>query len=64
MSVVVKDCQNGRIILLSKGADEAILPHAFAGNRFSFSFFLVVCTLRILLSATHYFSKSLSMEKC
>lgn len=26
MSVVVKDCQNGRIMLLSKGADEAISP--------------------------------------
>lgn len=32
MSVVVKDCQNGKIILLSKGADEAILPYAVAGN--------------------------------
>ncbi|KAL0908998.1 hypothetical protein M5K25_023517 [Dendrobium thyrsiflorum] len=30
MSVVVKDCQNEKIILLSKGADEAILPHASA----------------------------------
>ncbi|MQL91339.1 hypothetical protein Taro_023957, partial [Colocasia esculenta] len=28
MSVVAKDCQNGKIILLSKGADEAILPYA------------------------------------
>ncbi|OMP09909.1 Cation-transporting P-type ATPase [Corchorus olitorius] len=33
MSVVVKDCQNGKIILLSKGADEAILPHAYAGQQ-------------------------------
>ncbi|CAN6706651.1 unnamed protein product [Malus baccata var. baccata] len=33
MSVVVKDCQNGRIILLSKGADEAILPLACAGQQ-------------------------------
>lgn len=32
MSVVVKDCQNGKIVLLSKGADEAILPYAFTGN--------------------------------
>lgn len=32
MSVVVKDCQNGKIVLLSKGADEAILPYACAGN--------------------------------
>lgn len=32
MSVVVKDCQNGKIVLLSKGADEAILPYAYAGN--------------------------------
>ncbi|XP_049344918.1 phospholipid-transporting ATPase 2 [Solanum verrucosum] len=33
MSVVVRDCQNGNIILLSKGADEAILPHAHAGQQ-------------------------------
>ncbi|KAI4322704.1 hypothetical protein L6164_022373 [Bauhinia variegata] len=33
MSVVVKDCQNGKIILLSKGADEAILPYARAGQQ-------------------------------
>ncbi|XP_010481763.1 PREDICTED: phospholipid-transporting ATPase 2 [Camelina sativa] len=33
MSVVVKDCQNGKIILLSKGADEAILPYACAGQQ-------------------------------
>lgn len=32
MSVVVKDCQNGKILLLSKGADEAILPYACAGK--------------------------------
>ncbi|KAF3644491.1 Phospholipid-transporting ATPase 2 [Capsicum annuum] len=32
MSVVVRDCQNGNIILLSKGADEAILPHTHAGD--------------------------------
>ncbi|KAG5226318.1 phospholipid-transporting ATPase [Salix suchowensis] len=31
MSVVVRDCQNGNILLLSKGADEAILPCASAG---------------------------------
>ncbi|KAK9929419.1 hypothetical protein M0R45_026520 [Rubus argutus] len=31
MSIVVKDCHNGRIILLSKGADESILPYACAG---------------------------------
>ncbi|KAJ6420450.1 hypothetical protein OIU84_027899, partial [Salix udensis] len=30
MSVVVRDCQNGKIMLLSKGADEAILPCASA----------------------------------
>ncbi|KAJ9686267.1 hypothetical protein PVL29_015260 [Vitis rotundifolia] len=35
MSVVVKDCQNGKIFLLSKGADEAIIPYACAGNSFS-----------------------------
>ncbi|PKU69452.1 phospholipid-transporting ATPase 2 isoform X2 [Dendrobium catenatum] len=33
MSVVVKDCQNEKIILLSKGADEAIFPHASAGQQ-------------------------------
>ncbi|XP_021894272.1 phospholipid-transporting ATPase 2 [Carica papaya] len=33
MSVVVKDSQNGKIILLSKGADEAILPYASAGQQ-------------------------------
>ena len=32
MSVVVKDRGSGRIVLLSKGADEAILPHARAGK--------------------------------
>ncbi|KAI8008284.1 Phospholipid-transporting ATPase 2 [Camellia lanceoleosa] len=30
MSVVVKDCKSGKINLLSKGADEAILPYARA----------------------------------
>ncbi|KAF8409211.1 hypothetical protein HHK36_005285 [Tetracentron sinense] len=33
MSVVVKDCQNGKIFLLSKGADEAILPCACSGQQ-------------------------------
>ncbi|XP_068655979.1 phospholipid-transporting ATPase 2 isoform X3 [Aristolochia californica] len=33
MSIVVKDCQNERIILLSKGADEAILPCALSGQQ-------------------------------
>ncbi|XVF66790.1 hypothetical protein PTKIN_Ptkin10aG0066400 [Pterospermum kingtungense] len=33
MSVVVKDCRNGKIILLSKGADEAILPFSYAGQQ-------------------------------
>uniref|UniRef100_A0A2P2LF66 Phospholipid-transporting ATPase n=4 Tax=Rhizophora mucronata TaxID=61149 RepID=A0A2P2LF66_RHIMU len=33
MSVVVRDCQNGKIFLLSKGADEAVLPYAFAGQQ-------------------------------
>ncbi|GAB2274776.1 Alanine aminotransferase 2 [Dionaea muscipula] len=32
MSVVVRDCQNGKIILMSKGADETILPHAYSGQ--------------------------------
>ncbi|XP_068639502.1 phospholipid-transporting ATPase 2-like [Aristolochia californica] len=31
MSVVVKDCQNGKILLLSKGADETILPCTSSG---------------------------------
>ncbi|KAA8526350.1 hypothetical protein F0562_008447 [Nyssa sinensis] len=33
MSVVVKDCKSGNIVLLSKGADEAILPYACAGQQ-------------------------------
>ncbi|XP_018814864.1 phospholipid-transporting ATPase 2-like isoform X2 [Juglans regia] len=33
MSVIVKDCQNGRIHLFSKGADEAILPDAYSGQK-------------------------------
>ncbi|KAK7814953.1 phospholipid-transporting atpase 2 [Quercus suber] len=33
MSVVVKDCQNGKILLLTKGADEAILPYACPGQQ-------------------------------
>ncbi|XP_042504200.1 phospholipid-transporting ATPase 2-like [Macadamia integrifolia] len=33
MSVVVKDCQNGKIIMLSKGADEAIFPYACSGQQ-------------------------------
>ncbi|KAM7493378.1 hypothetical protein LguiB_027987 [Lonicera macranthoides] len=33
MSVVVRDCQSGKIILLSKGADEAVLPLACAGQQ-------------------------------
>ncbi|KAJ4980550.1 hypothetical protein NE237_031387 [Protea cynaroides] len=33
MSVVVKNCQTGKIILLSKGADEAILPLACSGQQ-------------------------------
>ncbi|KAK6919617.1 P-type ATPase, C-terminal, partial [Dillenia turbinata] len=32
MSVVVRDCQNGKVILMSKGADEAILPYSFPGQ--------------------------------
>lgn len=32
MSVVVKNSQTGKIFLLSKGADEAILPCAYAGD--------------------------------
>ncbi|XP_071922901.1 phospholipid-transporting ATPase 2 [Coffea arabica] len=33
MSVVVKDCQSGKLFLLSKGADEAILPCASTGQQ-------------------------------
>ncbi|PIA58375.1 hypothetical protein AQUCO_00500355v1 [Aquilegia coerulea] len=33
MSVVVKDCQNEKIFLLSKGADETILPCASSGQQ-------------------------------
>ncbi|CAA0806700.1 Phospholipid-transporting ATPase 2 [Striga hermonthica] len=33
MSVVVKDCQSGNIFLFSKGADEAIFPHSYAGQQ-------------------------------
>ncbi|KAJ0988935.1 hypothetical protein J5N97_007291 [Dioscorea zingiberensis] len=33
MSVVVKDCQNDKILLFSKGADEAIFPHARSGQQ-------------------------------
>ncbi|CAI9112698.1 OLC1v1013175C1 [Oldenlandia corymbosa var. corymbosa] len=33
MSVVVKACQSGRILLLSKGADEALFPCALAGQQ-------------------------------
>ncbi|XP_020248757.1 phospholipid-transporting ATPase 2 [Asparagus officinalis] len=33
MSVVAKDCQSGKICLLSKGADEAMLPCAYAGQQ-------------------------------
>ncbi|KAK8448632.1 hypothetical protein SEVIR_7G067100v4 [Setaria viridis] len=33
MSVVVKEGQTGKILLLSKGADEAILPRAYPGQQ-------------------------------
>lgn len=33
MSVVVRDCDEGKIMLLSKGADETILPCAYAGHQ-------------------------------
>lgn len=41
MSVVLKDCQNGKILLLSKGADEAILPYARAGQ--------IICSLLLCI---------------
>ncbi|KAL5204538.1 hypothetical protein ABZP36_009409 [Zizania latifolia] len=33
MSIVVSDCQSGKIFLLSKGADEAIIPCAYSEQR-------------------------------
>ncbi|KXG26001.1 hypothetical protein SORBI_3006G040500 [Sorghum bicolor] len=33
MSIVVKEGQTGKILLLSKGADEALLPHAYPGQQ-------------------------------
>ncbi|XP_058072237.1 phospholipid-transporting ATPase 2-like isoform X2 [Magnolia sinica] len=33
MSVIVRDCQNRDIILLTKGADEAVLPNASSGQQ-------------------------------
>lgn len=33
MSIVVRDCQNEKIVLLSKGADEAIFPCASTGQQ-------------------------------
>lgn len=48
MSVVVKDCQNGKIILMSKGADEAILPYAYTGN--SDMFFAFVSAIFSLIT--------------
>lgn len=39
MSVVISDSQSGKIFLLSKGADEAILPLAYCGNH-PFLFFI------------------------
>lgn len=41
MSVVVRDCQSGKIILLSKGADEAVLPYAHAGKLLIGAIFLL-----------------------
>lgn len=35
MSIVVKEGQTGKILLLSKGADEALLPHAYPGIWYS-----------------------------
>ncbi|XP_047337355.1 phospholipid-transporting ATPase 2 isoform X2 [Impatiens glandulifera] len=33
MSIVLKDCKDGKILLLSKGADESILPLALTGQQ-------------------------------
>lgn len=42
MSVVVKSSQTGKIFLLSKGADEAILPCAYAGDNSLLNFCFTV----------------------
>nr|CAB3484223.1 unnamed protein product [Digitaria exilis] len=41
MSVVVKEGQTGKILLLSKGADEAILPRVYPGTRHLFQPYLL-----------------------
>lgn len=51
MSVVVKEGQTGKIILLSKGADEAILPRACAGILYKHEkFFYAIVHLKIEFS--------------
>lgn len=62
MSVVVKDSADGKILLLSKGADEAILPIAYAGNllllswfAYSTSRFVAGCVSFILSFLYHYY---------
>lgn len=46
MSVVVRDCQNGKIILMSKGADETMLPHSRSGQ-----------SLRVVTEAVEQYAK-------
>lgn len=50
MSVVLKDCQNGKILLLSKGADEAILPFARAGKDIYVSCSIVIYGIQIIFT--------------
>lgn len=55
MSVVVKDTRDGKILLLSKGADEAMLPCASSGSMFAFFFLSEICTLLMnSLSRQHH----------
>lgn len=55
MSVVVKCCLSGKIYLLSKGADEAILPLARSGDNFFF-------TLSVFQSVTGPYCCKLLMQ--
>ncbi|KAJ3671924.1 hypothetical protein LUZ60_008003 [Juncus effusus] len=46
MSVIIKDCQAGNILLLSKGADESILPCSYPGQQ-----------IRVYYEAVEYYAK-------
>lgn len=54
MSVVVKDLQNGVILLLTKGADEVILPYASHGKLNSL-YFLYILFFTIVLFLIGFF---------